>query len=278
MDGQEFKRDRWGRPLIIQPDGSEVPYVRASKVGSVLDDRYMIELANQRRVAKGMALREDLLLTAQAADLDSPEDKRELNAACKQAIEASGGSKKSTTGTAVHNLTAKHDSGKRMPRVILPSAKRDLDAYIRATQDIEYTSIERGMVCDELLDVAGLGAAGTPDRTGWILDPYLGRTHAVIDVKTGADADFVYGDWAVQLSIYAHAGIQDPDDPKKRNPVVPELNKEWAYVVSIKQGTGVCRIYRVDIAAGWKGAQLAVALMEYRKTTKSMAELMEETQ
>ena len=34
-----IKRDRWGRPLILQPDGSSEPYIRASTMAGALDDR-----------------------------------------------------------------------------------------------------------------------------------------------------------------------------------------------------------------------------------------------
>ena len=62
MPDTEIPRDRWGRPLIIPPEGGEpVPYNRASGVGKTLDDLNNLMAWKARKVAEGLVRRPDLL-------------------------------------------------------------------------------------------------------------------------------------------------------------------------------------------------------------------------
>ena len=58
LPATEPKRDRWGRPLIVPPDGGKaVPYTRCTTIADTLDERRALEAWMQRQVAVGLAMR-----------------------------------------------------------------------------------------------------------------------------------------------------------------------------------------------------------------------------
>src|SRR5690554_2297101 len=93
----EVNRDRWGRPLVVPPDGGEpVPYTRATTLAGTLDDLYGLMAWKQRQTALGLADRPDLRLAVTA----HRDDKRRLDAICEEAMQAAASTAAATTGTA----------------------------------------------------------------------------------------------------------------------------------------------------------------------------------
>src|SRR6478609_1525093 len=81
----EIDRDRWGRPLIPQPDGRKLPYTRASSLGGVLEDQYGLGRWRARQVAWGLSRRADLHLAVQAVRTpDAFGDKDKLDKLAEQ--------------------------------------------------------------------------------------------------------------------------------------------------------------------------------------------------
>lgn len=266
----DIQRDRYGRPLVIPPDGGRpVAYNRASSFGNVLDDVTNLTKWQLRMAAKGLTDRPDLYLAVLATPLD---DKYKLNDLIQQAIEHAGGSRAATTGTALHQLTELIDLGQPLP-VVPEQHRADLDAYRRVTSRFEMVHIEKFMVCDELQ------VAGTPDRLmrdltapipapterldlwGNLYEDEDPQLLLVGDLKTGGHAGYL-GKYASQLAIYAHSDLYDPATGD-RTPV--DVDRETGWVFHMPAGEGRCDLYRLDLKAGWDAALLAADVRAYRK-------------
>ena len=275
----ELPRDRWGRPLITPPEGGDpVAYTRCTTFVGVLEDTYHLSLWSQRMVARGMAIRPDLVLAASA--LDDPKDqyqKRSLNDVAKQAREAAGAGAAAITGTALHTMSERIDRGE--PIDSIPEAFRaDLEAYRRVTKGLETVAIEGFCVRDDLR------VGGSYDRitrfTAEFLDAYEerhgGRLHypdlvevqpgdAVIgDLKTG-NVDFGIGKIAMQLGVYANSVDYD-HTIGARSPLAANPSKDWGVIIHLPAGTGNARLLWVDVRAGFETAStLAKDVQEWRK-------------
>ena len=249
----EVPRDRYGRPLI-QPaaGGKPVAYDRASSFGDVLEDKYHLSKWQQRMVAKGLTARPDLYLAASTTPLV---EKSKLDRIAEQAIEAAGGTAKSTIGTSLHALTEYIDRGEDLPPYPAEYAK-DLDAYREITARFEHVHIEQFMVCDQLK------VAGTPDRLSRsAFDTLHDGSMFVYDLKTNGNANFL-DKYASQLAIYSRSVLYDPATGG-RTPV--DLDQHVGWIVHMPQGEGRCDLYRVDLEAGWQAALLAAEVRAYRK-------------
>lgn len=245
----EVNRDHWGRPLITPPDGGKAkPYTRATTLAGTLDNLYGLMGWKQRQTALGLAAREDLL-TAVAAHAN---DKKRLDEICEQALEASKSSAAATMGTAIHALSEKVDRGEELPP--LPAATAaDLEAYRRATADLEPVLIEQMVVLDDLQ------VAGTPDRIVRCPDGVV----RIADLKTG-NVTFAAQKIAIQLALYAHGQVYDVATGE-RTPLPEGLDLETAIVIHLPAGSGTCEQVDVDIAAGWEAVEYAVWTREWQK-------------
>lgn len=264
---KETPRDRWGRPLIIPPEGGKVePYTRCTRFVDVLDDKYTLQKWMQRQVAVGLSLRPDLALAAATAANDPANRKKELDAICSDAREAAQGSAKATIGTALHALTERLDRGLDVG-VIPAQYSAHLAAYEAATRHISPVHIEQIMVLDEMR------VAGTPDRIVTV----EGMPGCYIaDLKTGAST-LSYGmpKVAMQLAAYAHSAIYDVDSGRRTK--ISDLNLDRGLVIALDSdiapgGRQVCRLLWVDLAVGWRGVQLCREIWDWRKETRRMAE------
>lgn len=244
FDIHEVPRDRYGRPLIKQPDGKAKAYTRCTTYVGCLEDTFNLAQWQQRMVALGLASRPDLLLAVSAHS----DDKRRLNDICTEAREAAAASSAATTGTALHRLAERLDRGEQVP---IPSmAAADLEAYQRATQGIRWLHIEQITVHD------GLQVAGTPDRIGVGPD---GKAR-VYDIKTGS-VDYGMGKIAMQMAMYAHSSLYNVVSGI-RTPLDVDLTS--AVVIHLPAGQGRCELLEVDIDAGWQAVQLATQVREWR--------------
>ena len=244
----EVLRDRFGRPLIKQPNGKTKGYTRCTTYVGALEDTYNLQLWTQRMVALGLAQREDLMLAA-ASLTDRPEDKKALNDICSQAREAAAASSSATKGTALHKMCERLDRGEKFQ--IPTAAKADIEAYRTATKHLRWQRIETLLVHDEL------EVAGTPDRIG---GP-TGTLPRVYDIKTGS-IEYGIGKIAMQMAMYANSHAYDITTGE-RQPLTVDLNV--ATIIHLPAGEGRCELVDVDIRAGWEGVQLATQVREWRK-------------
>ncbi|MGH3599137.1 MAG: hypothetical protein ACRDQH_02475 [Pseudonocardiaceae bacterium] len=242
--GAQIDRDRWGRPLVVLPDGSKrVGYRRCTSFIDVLDDRYNLELWKQRQVADGLARRPDLVLKAAAA----AGDKTELNDVTKQALEAAGSSSAATTGSAVHSLTEQLDRGQ--DPIIPPGTTADIDAYRATTSHLVMHMIEVFVVHD------GYQVGGTFDRV-----VQINGVRYVADIKTGS-IDYAGSKIAMQLALYSRSQLYDIRSGKRSD---LDVHQQRGLVIHLPAGAGECSLHWCDLDAGWEGVRVCRQVWDWR--------------
>lgn len=252
----EPQRDRWGRPLIVPPDGGKpVGYTRATTVAKTLDDEGSLTKWAQRMTAAGLVRRPDLLaLLASKLDDggDIPEQhKGDVQRICDEAKEHGGGSRAANLGTALHALTEALDLGQSP--YIPPDMQADIDAYRRAVEPFEVLGVEQFVVLDEPHRIGG-----TFDRLWRLPD---GRV-VIADLKTGRDLSYSWRSISVQLAIYANAvGYRDG----VRTPLHADgVDTDTGVVIHLPVGQGRCDLYTVDLRAGTLALQHSMWARQWR--------------
>ena len=267
VDWGEFVRtedqipfDQYGRYLIV-PDGQKQPvaHTRVTTFASTLDDRYGLEKWGLRMSALGFVARQDLYARLCST---RPDDKHALDKLCGEAKEAAAASAGANMGTALHSMCERIDLGEE---VTFPAPfDTDVKAYHQALADHDVRIIpdyvERYVCLPDLL----LG--GKLDR---IVD--FGRQPKIADLKTGATLDYSWGSIAIQLACYANAATLYDGKTKTHSPM-PDVDKDVALVIHLPAGTGRCDLYWVDIGEGWKAAQQAKWVRQWRKLKDSLVE------
>ena len=256
--GGDTRRDRWGRPYIVPPDGGkEVAYTRATTVAKTLDDLYGLMGWKQRQTAVGLAQREDLLLAVRASD----GDRTVLDEVVGQAMTAAESSKGAITGTAIHALTEKLDRGEELPDGLDDNTVSMLGAYRRIVEEhrLKPVHIEALTVNDEHR------IAGTPDRIWRHPDGWL----TIGDLKTGRDLSYSSGTIAQQLAIYANSSLYEPATGH-RHP--HGADTKTAHVIHLPaERPGEASLYRVNIEAGWAAVvELSLRTRRYRKVSPQL--------
>lgn len=241
----EIPRDRWGRPLIVPPDGGKpVPYQRVSKLAKYLGDTYALDQWRSRQVVIGLARRPDLVTLARSVG----DDKDRLNEIARGAMDAAESDRAANLGTALHALTEQVDDGADIDAMPLET-HADLAAYRDAMKGITVLAKEVFIVCDEL------EAAGSFDKLLALPD---GRI-VIGDVKTGAhEPRYPFGT-TQQIAVYSRGHIYADG---KRAGHLPTLGIDQSVGVMIHMpaGTGTCTLYELDIDLGWRLASTAVAV------------------
>jgi hypothetical protein len=264
----ELPRDKWGRPLITPPDGTDpIAYQRVTTFVGALEDTYHLGQWQMRMVTLGMATRRDLQLAASA--ITDPKDryqKRTLNDLAKSALEAANGSAAATTGTALHTLTEIIDAGQE-PSYIPEEFVADLAAYRTITAGIKFLDSEGFCVRDDLR------VGGSYDRIAHFEEPLVApdgqRVSTVIwDLKTGGSTDgglFGMGKIAMQLGVYANSVVYE-HTLGTRSPLPGDPSKDWGIVCHLPAGSGAAQLLWVDIASGWEVAfEVAPRVHAWRK-------------
>lgn len=246
----EVGRDRWGRPLVVPPNGGKpVAYTRCTTFVGAIEDTYNLQKWMQRMVAIGLSRRSDLLLSVAA----HREDKRELDKICEAAREAAAATAAATTGTALHALAEALDRGQELPA--LPAgAKASLDKYAEATADLKSIYIERFTVLDSLQ------VAGTPDR----VVEYEGERY-IADLKTGS-IDFGAMKIAAQLAVYARSylydiatGEREPHGASTTRGIVIHLP------ATDDPAEAKCKLHWIDLESGWEAVKANKTVRDIRK-------------
>jgi len=258
-ENAEIPRDRWGRPMILPVKGTKrVAYRRATTFVGCLDDTNGLMKWMSRQVAYGMGQRKDLVLAAAAAD---PTDKKKIGEIAEKAAEYTKGvaGDAAETGTALHSLTERIDRGG--PLGTIPQEyQADIDAYRRATENIEYLGIETFRVHDEWK------VAGTADRIGI----FKGRP-MIMDIKSGS-IDYPHK-MAMQLAMYSRSLPYDiATDKRGVDPQAVDLN--YGVIIHLPAGQGRCDLYEIDIAKGWGACLIAKQVWDWRGN-KNLTQLVD---
>lgn len=242
----EPRRDRYGRYLIVPAGGGQPrSYTRATTWAKALDDQSSLINWSMRMCALGLITRKDLYAQVAACRSD---DRDALSRLVDQAKEAGGGSSGANIGSALHAFTERIDLGETVdvPDLWQP----DVDAYTKAIAEHGLT-VRRDLI-ERVVVVEELGVAGTLDRVYVTADGRL----VIGDVKTGQTLDFNRLAISIQLSLYANADTLYDLATETHAPMV-DVDKSTALVVHLPSGQGRCEIHEVDIAEGWRYAQLA---------------------
>ena len=257
----DIERDRWGRPLIPQVDGSKAQgYTRATTVSEVQGDRHNLEKWMQRQVLKGVVADEALLTFARSAG----DDKKLLNGLVEDAHAAAKSSQAAEDGTRLHDIL--HAVGLGHDVEIPAKWVRHVKEWQRVTADWTFLCREQMVISDTHK------IAGTPDAIAVV--PAIGPMPIIVDWKTGSSIDFGFREMAAQLAIYAHAEfLYEHDDGLGRRPM-PEVSLTHGLIVHLPEGGGgAIRLHKIDLVEGWKAAKRSMDVREWRR--KKMADLTE---
>lgn len=249
----EPKRDRWGRPLILQPDGKRAGYTRVTTVAKTLEDEGSLANWKMRQVAVGLARRPDLLALASTA----VGDKSRLDKITQQALDAAASDARANLGTALHSIVEQLGLG--LPVDILPDLAGDIDAWRRTSQGLGIEAHETFVVNDTHQ------YAGTFDFV--MRHPHTGAL-VIGDLKTGADLSYSWRSIAVQLAAYANAEHRYHVDTDTRLPM-PDIDRSVGIIVHLPAGEGRCEIHEVDLVAGHEALMQSLWTRTWRRSKVS---------
>lgn len=256
------------RPLIFPPGGGRLtPYTRCTTYIDCLEDKTQLTEWKQRKVAEGLAVRRDLLGSAQSLGPEpdkytEPERlarwRGEMNAITKAALGAAGADARANVGTTLHRLTERVDRGEVFD--VQEEYRRHVENYRQATAAFTISRIERFTVHD------GLRIGGTPDRVVAVPGE-AGLT--IADLKTG-DTEYGVGKIAMQLAIYSRSQLYDPATGERR-PYDQPVNQDRGLVIALNPSTGEVELKWVDLIAGWHAVQLATQVRAWRSAGRRVA-------
>ncbi|MCX5119237.1 PD-(D/E)XK nuclease family protein [Micromonospora sp. NBC_00362] len=236
-------------------------------VAKIVPDSYALEQWRKRQVAIGMTL-EPRLAERVAVDLDNRET---VDRVCEDAMQVAGAHHAANRGTQRHRASELADLGGKLlteqQRADAAAWQRTLDAY---GIEILPEFVEGFAIWPEY------GVVGRFDR----IARYRGR-HVIVDLKSGENAVKYPQGTAVQLALYANAPLISAgiDVAGDRSTVTDwttppaDLDLEHGYVVLLGDGMDVGQLWRIKIGHGWRGAQLGLGVVQWRKEYRYGAEL-----
>jgi hypothetical protein len=237
--------------------GKKQAWQRCTTFAKMLEDTFGLGVWQQRMVAKGLALRPDLLDVV--ATLEVKRDAEQLNRLLEQAKDAAGSKVAANQGTVCHKHTEDVDRGDSLDDVP-PRYRADVTAYVKAIRDAGITIVPE--LIERVTAVPDLGVGGTLDR---VVRDRHGK-YRILDVKTG-NMDFGQLGICVQLAVYAAgvntAGVYDLDTGTWQQG--PKVETDYALVAHIPVGSGTCELLKVPIDTGWEAVQTARDVREWRK-------------
>lgn len=253
--GDTTRRDRWGRYLVLPPDGAKpVGYTRATTIAKTLDDTSSLMAWGERMTAIGLARRPDLL-----AQIDPDADTKQLNQLCQKAKEAGGATIRRDLGTALHAILERSWTE---PGYTPPAAHTD---DVKAVHD---TLAAHGLrvipeLCETIVVNDKHRIAGTFDL---IVQDSAGRMY-LADIKTGSTVKYGSLAFAVQLSIYANADNiyrqgTAPDGSDDTREPMPRVRKDKAYIIHVQPSSGVCELH--ELSLDWALVNTALMVRELR--------------
>jgi replicative DNA helicase len=172
---QRVERDGFGRYRLVHPvTGKKQAWQRCTTFSKMLEDTFGLGVWQQRMVAKGLALRPDLLDVV--ATLEVKRDAEQLNRLLEQAKDAAGQKVAANQGTVCHKHTEDVDRGDSLDDVP-PRYRADVTAYVKAIRDAGITIVPE--LIERITAVPDLGVGGTLDR---VVRDRHGK-YRILDVK-----------------------------------------------------------------------------------------------
>lgn len=248
--------DDRNRYKIPHPDtGRPARWTRATTFAKAIAETENLQRWAERHVAKGIALRPDLLARVEQTPLDQ---RRILDQVANQAKTAAGAWKKAGYGTTFHGLTERVDLGELDPFQMGPPWGSMLRTYVQSLHGAGIKILPEYV--EQTVVVKKFMVAGTFDRIVAMPNGELW----IADLKTGRDLSWSMGEIAIQLALYANADkIYDFDAGEFRD--MPEVSKDQALVIHAPVEGNAVSLIRVNIAIGWEAAELCAAVRNWRK-------------
>ena len=257
------KRDRWGRPYIVPPEGGEpVTYTRASTLAKALSDGASLTTWKQTVLLKGLS-RQPTLLNGPLYQMRSTGElpKWEADRVIEAASEVGGANDASRWGTTLHGLTEFWDMDRYELPNLPPDQERALKEYIRVTEGYETLSAEGFVVCDELQ------AAGSYDRLYLVpeVQGIVPRGEVVIgDIKTGPKIHLNVTEAMIQFAVYAHSKHYDPVTGERVLGNLAHVNQQYGLLVQVPRTGEPAAVLVLDLVKGWELAKLAKLVRDSR--------------
>ena len=275
--------DEEGHYTCTTPDGELKKHKRASDYTGLLDENWALRRHEDRELARGVALADDLIALARAHQHDGDkEDKDTFNDdIIPKARMLAGAGSKANIGKALHRATQDIDRGGALAAVD-PTWRTHLKAYrdtmARLPFEVDQRHIEQTVILD------GYRIAGTIDRILvatqdlTVTFPNGRKVHIeafdriVGDIKTGRW--FKPLGWMVQLGIYSQhtaTWTKQADHPHGgvRGPAIG-VRQDVALVVHLQAGdpAAPCDLHWLDLEAGYDGFLTAYEIAGHRAAAK----------
>ena len=265
-EATDFPRDRWGRPLIVPPDGGKpVGHTRYSNASGAIEDRFNLDMWARRGGGYGMATSPGLVarmlaLGGHPSTWDN-EQRKAANKIMEDALDASKAGQAAEIGTAIHKIILEH--WLRGDEIDPGPYRADVEAFMTAiTQagwDIETT--EQKMVTD------APRLAGTADMI-----VKAGRTRHIADLKTGRTVNYATLSHGAQLAAASRGQFYDLDLQQRVK--TPRINQNVGYIVHLPAGEGRCEIHELDLNEGWQAVIMNEAVRTIRKDSRKWSRPM----
>lgn len=250
--------DRHGRYQLDADGKGFKPYTRATTLAKTLEDTYHLGEWKARCVARGVALRDDLVARAKATPVD---DKRVWKEILAEAEVVNGGGVKRNLGSAFHEF---HERVPKMSAAEFAAQHPLIKAtYAKYHAALQQCGIEE-IFTEVTLVNTKIGSAGTADGIARLKD---GRW-VIIDRKSGRITDYPHSA-CQQLAIYANSDVMityDENGATVRHEL-PPIDKHTAIVIDVTIGdenTANVAVYDLDIWSGWAAALLACSVRRWR--------------
>lgn len=256
------------RKLPDPETGVLTRYTRASKFAGILADPYILRQWEKAMVAFGIGVRSDLYALSSSQPRPPVEERgtgwwKPWEEIAGKALDAAEAHRGAHLGTAVHRFTEQIDQGtmtiKGVPEQWRPHVRRYQE--IHAALGLKIVAVERLILRKELHN----GVCGRLDR---LRSDSFGRI-IVDDFKTGKNAPLGLDEIAIQLAIYANAEWWLDLETGEWSRMPEEIRKDvalvsWVPIDDPDKGEPI----PVDIAWGWKAAQVAAWVRDFRNAAK----------
>jgi len=263
-DGVE--RDRYDRPMILPPGGTEkIPYTRCSTLSGYVENKKGLHTWDTRHIAHGVGLDPDIAAKAASIQPLTGDRKKDslsnktLDECIEEARKVAGEHAGRDWGTAVHGFTEPGQEGN--PRVP-ERMQNDVDSYWARMHEYGL----RNVASEVFVANHELRVAGTFD------DLYYSYAFGLTlgDKKTGKAKVHSH---LIQLATYARAEVYDwetdtsspiqslvPGDPGKY-----PINPSVGFWVHIPKGEGVTKFVGLNLEVGWEAAKNAARVRDFQQ-------------
>lgn len=232
-----------GRYKLPDPEtGIPSSYMRVSNLVKLAEDTFHLEQWKRRNVAKGLAMRPDLVEVVQR--LDVKDDKAQLNKICERSQELAGAYRMSDEGTALHTSTELADYAGGDVNAAPERHRGRVQQYLDALKANGLTVVP-GMI-ERVIVSTAYECAGKFDRIYRLGD----GSNVMGDLKTGDSLDLSFPSIAAQLDAYRR-GVNDHGiwDGSRYDDTL-KVRDDFAIVVHLPSTRDEVSVWRVDLAAG----------------------------